>query len=32
MAKIKKRLGELLVDSGVITDEALEKALSFRKV
>ncbi|MBC8062737.1 MAG: Flp pilus assembly complex ATPase component TadA [Clostridiaceae bacterium] len=31
MAKIKKRLGELLVDSGVITDEVLEKALKMQK-
>lgn len=31
MAKIKKRLGELLVDSGVISSEALEKALKIQK-
>lgn len=31
MAKIKKRLGELLVDSGVIELEALEKALKLQR-
>jgi len=31
MAKIKKRLGELLVDSGVITEEVLEKALNMQR-
>ncbi|HEY8892279.1 MAG TPA: ATPase, T2SS/T4P/T4SS family [Clostridium sp.] len=31
MAKIKKRLGELLVDSGVISEEALEKALKLQR-
>lgn len=31
MAKIKKRLGEILVDSGLITEQALEKALGLQK-
>lgn len=31
MAKIKKRLGELLVDSGVISPEILEKALKMQR-
>lgn len=31
MAKIKKRLGELLVDSGVISPEVLEKALKMQR-
>jgi type IV pilus assembly protein PilB len=32
MAKYKKRLGELLIDSGVITEDALEKALALQKL
>lgn len=32
MAKVKKRLGELLIDSGVITEEALSKALTLQKL
>lgn len=31
MAKIKKRLGEILIDSGLITEEALSKALTLQK-
>jgi len=31
MAKIKKKLGEILVDSGVITDEVLKKALVLQR-
>jgi type IV pilus assembly protein PilB len=31
MAKVKKRLGEILVDSGVITEEVLEKALQLQR-
>jgi len=31
MAKIKKRLGELLVDSGVIKEETLQKALNMQR-
>lgn len=31
MPKIKKRLGEILIDSGVISEEALEKALVLQR-
>ena len=31
MAKVKKKLGELLVDSGVISKEALEIALKMQR-
>ena len=31
MRKVKKRLGEILVDSGVITEEMLEKVLIIQK-
>ena len=31
MAKIKKRLGEILVDSGLITEEVLDKALLLQR-
>jgi type IV pilus assembly protein PilB len=31
MAKVKKRLGEILIDSGLITEEALSKALALQK-
>ncbi|MCX8170088.1 MAG: ATPase, T2SS/T4P/T4SS family, partial [Candidatus Methanomethyliaceae archaeon] len=31
MAKVKKRLGEILIDSGLITLEVLEKALGLQK-
>lgn len=31
MAKIKKKLGELLVDSGIISEEILEKALEMQR-
>ena len=30
-AKVKKRLGEILVDSGVITEENAEKVLIIQK-